>query len=83
MGVMPLPRLLMIGFGLVAILGALLASGRLGEGGVQMAIGITLLVTGALGVMNVIFFTRLKHSVDEMAARHRGEIPHDPNGESE
>ena len=83
MGVMPLPRLLMIGFGLVAILGALLASGRLGEGGVQMAIGITLLVTGALGVMNVIFFTRLKRSVDEMAAKHRGEIPHDSKGESE
>jgi len=73
----------MIGFGLVAILGALLASGRLGEGGVQMAIGITLLVTGALGVMNVIFFTRLKRSVDEMAARHRGEIPRGSDGESE
>ncbi|MBL4539743.1 MAG: hypothetical protein JKP96_13835 [Oceanicaulis sp.] len=45
---MPLPRLLMIGFGLVAIFGALLASGRLGEGGVQMAVGITLLVTGGI-----------------------------------
>ncbi|WP_306015739.1 hypothetical protein [Oceanicaulis sp. MMSF_3324] len=62
-----LPRLLMIGFGLVAILGALLASGRLGEGGVQMAVGITLLVTGAIGVMNTIFFTRLKRSLDDMA----------------
>ncbi|WP_420538872.1 hypothetical protein [Oceanicaulis alexandrii] len=64
---MPLPRLLMIGFGLVAIFGALLASGRLGEGGVQMAVGITLLVTGGIGVMNTIFFTRLKRSLDEMA----------------
>jgi len=71
---MPLPRLLMIGFGLVAILGALLASGRLGEGGVQMAVGITLLVTGAIGVMNVIFFTRLKRSLDQMAAEHKGEV---------
>lgn len=66
---MPLPRLLMIGFGLVAILGALLASGRLGEGGVQMAVGITLLVTGAIGVMNTIFFTRLKRSLDDMASK--------------
>lgn len=66
---MPLPRLLMIGFGLVAILGALLASGRLGEGGVQMAVGITLLVTGGIGVMNTIFFTRLKRSLDDMAAK--------------
>ncbi|EAP88967.1 hypothetical protein OA2633_01424 [Oceanicaulis alexandrii HTCC2633] len=64
-----LPRLLMIGFGLVAILGALLASGRLGEGGVQMAVGITLLVTGAIGVMNTIFFTRLKRSLDDMASK--------------
>lgn len=63
----------MIGFGLVAIVGALLASGRLGEGGVQMAVGITLLVTGAIGVLNVIFFTRLKRSLDQMAAEHRGE----------
>lgn len=67
MGVMPLSRLLMIGFGLVAIFGALLASGRLGEGGVQMAVGITLLVTGGIGVLNTIFFTRLKRSLDEMA----------------
>ena len=66
---MPLPHLLMIGFGLVAILGALLASGRLGEGGVQMAVGITLLVTGAIGVMNTIFFTRLKRSLDDMASK--------------
>jgi len=77
---MPLPRLLMIGFGLVAILGALLASGRLGEGGVQMAVGITLLVTGAIGVMNVIFFTRLKRSLDQMAAEHKGEVaPEEPD----
>ena len=69
-----LPRLLMIGFGLVAIVGALLASGRLGEGGVQMAVGITLLVTGAIGVMNTIFFTRLKRSLDDMASKS-GDAP--------
>lgn len=64
---MPLPRALMLGFGLLAIVGALLASGRLGEGGLQMAFGITFLVTGGLGVLNVIFFTRLKRTVDQMA----------------
>ena len=79
---MPLPRLLMIGFGLVAILGALLASGRLGEGGMQMAVGITLLVTGAIGVMNTIFFTRLKRSLDDMAAKSTDTPQADPsNGE--
>lgn len=75
-----LPRLLMIGFGLVAIFGALLASGRLGEGGVQMALGITLLVTGAIGVMNTIFFTRLKRSLDEMAKNPPVDAP-EPDGE--
>ncbi len=80
MGVMPLPRLLMIGFGLVAIFGALLASGRLGEGGVQMAVGITLLVTGGIGVMNTIFFTRLKRSLDEMA-KNPPDVAPEPDGE--
>ncbi|PWE16462.1 hypothetical protein DDZ18_11845 [Marinicauda salina] len=60
-------RLIMIGFGLVAILGSLLASGRLGEGGLQTAIGITLLVAGGLGILNVIFFARLKAAIDRMA----------------
>ncbi|MGX6647650.1 hypothetical protein ACWCOP_06865 [Maricaulaceae bacterium MS644] len=64
---MKLPRLLIPGFGLIAIFGALLASGRLGEGGLQMAFGITLLVVGCLGVMNTIFFTRLKKALDKMA----------------
>lgn len=64
---MKLPRLLIPGFGLIAIFGALLASGRLGEGGVQMAFGITLLVVGCLGVLNTIFFTRLKKALDKMA----------------
>ena len=76
-----LPRLLMIGFGLVAIFGALLASGRLGEGGVQMAVGITLLVTGAIGVMNTIFFTRLKRSLDDMAAKAEDAPRTDPSNE--
>lgn len=60
-------RLLILGFGLLAVLGALLASGRLGEGGVQMAFGITFLVAGALGMLNVFFFSRLKKSLDAMA----------------
>ncbi len=64
---MKLPRLLIPGFGLIAIFGALLASGRLGEGGLQMAFGITLLVVGCLGVLNTIFFTRLKKALDKMA----------------
>lgn len=64
---MKLPRLLIPGFGLIAIFGALLTSGRLGEGGLQMAFGITLLVVGCLGVLNTIFFTRLKKALDKMA----------------
>ncbi|MGJ3230277.1 MAG: hypothetical protein ACFE0P_00595 [Oceanicaulis sp.] len=70
---MSLPRLLIPAFGLVAILGALLASGRFGEGGLQLAFGITLLVTGALGVVNTIFFTRLKASLDKLVEERRGE----------
>lgn len=65
---MPLPRLLLIAFGVVALFGALLATGRLvGEGGWQSAIGITLTVTGVIGLLNVVFFTRLKASLDKMA----------------
>ncbi|MEQ8404416.1 MAG: hypothetical protein RKE49_04900 [Oceanicaulis sp.] len=70
---MNLPRLLIPAFGLVAIFGALLASGRLGEGGLQLAFGITLLVTGTLGVVNTIFFVRLKASLDKMVEERRGE----------
>lgn len=68
-------RLLIPIFGLLAILGALLASGRLGESGLNLAVGITLLVIGAVGIGNVILFTRLKASIDEAAARQRGELP--------
>ena len=68
---MNLPRLLIPAFGLLAILGALLASGRLGEGGLQLAFGITLLVTGALGVVNTIFFSRLKASLDKMVEERK------------
>ena len=68
-------RFLIPGFGLLAILGAILASGRLGESGLNLAIGITLLVIGFVGVGNVVLFTRLKASIDEAAARQRGEIP--------
>ena len=65
---MKLPRILLIAFGFVALVGALLATGRLvGEGGWQSAIGITLTVAGVLGVLNVVFFTRLKASLDMMA----------------
>ena len=65
---MKLPRILLIAFGFVALVGALLATGRLvGEGGWQSAIGITLTVAGVLGVLNVVFFTRLKASLDTMA----------------
>jgi len=60
-------RLLIPAFGLLAIFGALLASGRFGGSGLATAIGITLVVTGAIGVLNVIFFTRLKKSLDAMA----------------
>jgi ABC-type Co2+ transport system permease subunit len=61
-------RLIMIGFGLLAILGALTARGLLfGEGGLQTALGLTVLVTGVLGVLNTIFFVRLKAQIDKMA----------------
>jgi hypothetical protein len=70
-------RLLIPGFGLLAIFGALLASGRLGESGLNLAVGITLLVIGFVGVGNVVLFTRLKASIDEAAARQRGELPQD------
>lgn len=70
-------KLLIPFFGLLAILGALLASGRLGEGGLNLAVGITLLVIGAVGIGNVILFTRLKASIDEAAARQRRELPLD------
>jgi hypothetical protein len=70
-------RFLIPGFGLLAIFGALLASGRLGESGLNLAVGITLLVIGFVGVGNVVLFTRLKASIDEAAARQRGELPHD------
>lgn len=60
-------RVLIPGFAALALFGALLASGRMmGEGGWQSAIGITLVVTGGLGVLNTIFFRRLKASLDEM-----------------
>ena len=69
---MKLPRILLIAFGLLALFGALLATGRLiGEGGWQSAIGITLTVTGVIGVLNTIFFTRLKASLDKMAEDNR------------
>ncbi len=67
------PNRLILAFGLLAILGALLATGRLaGEGGWQMAVGITLVVSGAVGVSNVIFFRRLKASLDEFARSRTG-----------
>ncbi len=73
---MKLPRILLLAFGLVALLGALLATGRLvGEGGWQSAIGITLTVTGVIGLLNTVFFTRLKASLAKMAedAGRKGE----------
>lgn len=67
---MTLTRKLLIAFGLVAILGALLATGRIaGEGGWQSAVGITVTVTGILGVLNTVFFTRFKRSLDAMASK--------------
>lgn len=66
-------RLIIPAFGLVAIIGAMLASGRFGEGGLQLAFGITLLVVGVLGVLNTIFFTRLKASLDKMVEERKGE----------
>ena len=74
-------RLLIPVFGLLAIVGALLASGRLGDSGLNLAVGITLLVIGAVGIGNVILFTRLKVSIDEAAARQRGELPDDEDEE--
>jgi len=67
---MPFSRLFMLVFGLITILGALLTSGWLGEGGMQTAVGLTLLMTGVIGMVNVIFFTRLKRSLDRRAAEH-------------
>jgi ABC-type Co2+ transport system permease subunit len=70
---MTLVRILIPAFGLLAILGALMASGRLGESGWLTAVGITLIVTGVIGVLNVIFFRRLKAAVDRMAEEAREE----------
>ncbi|MGY6627834.1 MAG: hypothetical protein ACXIVL_04910 [Oceanicaulis sp.] len=70
---MTLVRFLIPAFGLLAILGALMASGRLGDAGWLMAVGITLIVTGVIGVLNVIFFRRLKAAVDRMAQEAREE----------
>lgn len=70
---MNLVRFLMLAFGLVVIIGALMASGRMGESGWLMAVGITLIVTGAMGVLNVIFFRRLKQGLDRMAQEQRDE----------
>ncbi len=70
---MTLVRLLIPAFGLIAILGALMASGRFGDAGWLTAVGITLIVTGAVGVLNVIFFRRLKAAVDRMAQEARDE----------
>jgi len=68
---MILVRFLIPAFGLLAILGALMASGRMGESGWLLAVGITLIVTGAVGVLNVIFFRRLKAALDRMADEQR------------
>jgi hypothetical protein len=70
-------RLLIPAFGLVAIFGAILASGRLGESGLHLALGITILVIGVVGVLNVILFARLKAMIDDAAAKERGDIPND------
>ena len=74
---MPYSRLLVPAFGLIAIFGALLASGRLGEGGLQLALGVTILVIGVVGILNVILFTRLRTMIDEAAAKERGEASRD------
>lgn len=66
-------RLLIPGFGVIAVIGALLASGRFGETGLNLAIGVTLLVIGFVGVGNVLLFSRLKASIDAAAAEQRGE----------
>ncbi len=70
-------RLLIPAFGLIAIFGAVLASGRLGESGLNLALGITILVVGVVGVLNVILFSRLKAMIDEAAAKDSGEAPRD------
>jgi uncharacterized protein YjeT (DUF2065 family) len=70
---MNLVRFLILAFGLVAIIGGLMASGRMGESGWLLAFGITLIVTGAMGVLNVIFFRRLKQGLDRMADEQREE----------
>jgi hypothetical protein len=41
-----------------------------------------LLVTGGIGVMNTIFFTRLKRSLDEMA-KNPPEVAPEPDGEAD
>lgn len=64
-------RLLILGFAALAILGALMIRGVLGEGGLQTALGITVLAAGALGMLNVFFFARLKKSLDAMADEKR------------
>ena len=66
-------RLAMLAFAALTLFGAALASGRLGEGGgVALAVGITLFVTGAIGIVNVIFFRRLKRAIDSMAEDEDG-----------
>ena len=64
-------RLLIFAFAALTILGALMIRGLLGEGGWQMAFGITFLVAGALGMLNFFFFARLKKSLDAMAGESR------------
>lgn len=66
-------RFLPIIFGLVAIIGALLARGFFGEGGVQMAVGITLIVVGVLGILNLFMFKRLKASLDRMVEEEKSD----------
>ena len=58
-------------FGLIAIFGAVLASGRLGEGGLALAFGITFIVVGVVGIVNVMLFTRLRAMIDEAAEKER------------
>ena len=70
-------RFLIPAFGLLAISGGVLASGRLGDSGLHLAVGITILVVGVVGVLNVILFTRLKAMIDEAAAKERGDMRDD------
>ena len=70
-------RFLIPSFGLLAIFGGVLASGRVGESGLHLALGITILVVGVVGVLNVILFSRLKAMIDEAAAKEHGETPND------